>query len=175
MVIQTDTYYLSGEMPPSAFAEFVKHVTRINNNDSPSAYLASHMKSTIDERTPLSRLLQFSLDTAGDQFIAEEFYHRFPDLLHFLSSAGCDNEEVLFRSFVLRHREVMYCRDPFCASPLYGGCPIVICSKCGKKHYLEVEELSELVCSRCVSRQIGECTSEECRKMHQIYMAKGEN
>ena len=119
--------------------------------------LAKTMKLILSERSPLSQLLQYMVDFAGDQFISEEFYQRHQDLLLWLDACGCDNEEIKFRAFVHTHPDIFTCKEKECDGIIEGGCPKMICNKCGRQYYLSVDDITNTMCSRCVANKLGEC------------------
>lgn len=120
------------------------------------------------ERSPVSRLIQYCIDIAGDQFISEEFYQNYPELLSFLSKSGCDNEEVLFRAYVLSHPDIFNCKQAGCHGKIIGGCPKMFCNDCGKVYYVNIEGISSLFCSRCVANELIECTEKSRRRRYLI-------
>jgi hypothetical protein len=128
--------------------------------------LAEIIKLAVDERTPLSQLLQFTIDIAGDQFVSEEFYQRHGDLLLWLDACGCDNEEIRFRAYVISHPDIFNCKEQGCNGRVEGGCPKMICNECGRLYYLIVDGFTDVMCRRCVAEKLGECKydkdSEEC-------------
>lgn len=130
--------------------------------------LAMCIHSVIEQRRPISRLLQFVIDSSSEEFMSEEFYHRHPDLLQFLSLAGSDDEEVQFMAYVHSHSEIMRCKKRPCQGTLSGTCPIMTCDTCGTSYFLDIEHVSEKMCSRCSANKINECTAEFRRKRYLI-------
>ena len=128
-----------------------------SHNISLNMVLAEVMKMVMGERSPLSQLLQYTVDFAGDQFVSEEFYQKNTDLLLWLDACGCDNEEIRFRAYIYSHQEILKCKDLECDGIIEGGCPKMVCNKCGKRYYLSIEDISETMCSRCVASKLGEC------------------
>lgn len=120
--------------------------------------------------TPAARIMQYCIDIAGDQYISEEFYQNYPELLKYLDMAGCDNEEVLFRAFVLSHPDIFNCKQLGCHGKIIGGCPKMYCDDCGKLYFLEIEGITDLFCSRCVAREMQECTEKSRRRRYQIHV-----
>lgn len=137
--------------------------------------LALHLHRFTTGTRPISRLLRFAIDVAGDEYLADEFYERYPQLGDFLAIAGCSDEEVQFRSYLRAHPDMLYCRTDSCRSTLYGACPIMTCSVCGRRHYLDVDGLSAKMCSTCVARHLGECTEETTTRMTHIYAIRREH
>ena len=149
-----------------------------SRNTSLNMVLAEVMKMVMSERTPLSQLLQYTVDCAGDQFISEEFYQRNTELLLWLDACGCDNEEIRFRAYIYSHPEIFKCKESSCDGIIEGGCPKMVCNKCSRKYYLSVDGISDVMCSRCVADKLGECrydktngvcTIEDRRRRRIIY------
>ena len=136
--------------------------------------LAGCIRLLTTSRTPISRLMQYCVDIAGDQFISEEFYQNYPELLSFLSKSGCDNEEVLFRAYVLSHPDIFNCKQSGCHGKIIGGCPKMFCDSCGKGYYLNIEGVSDLFCSRCVANELIECTEKSRRRRYLINATRKE-
>ena len=126
--------------------------------------LAKTMRLILNERSPLSQLLQYMVDFAGDQFISEEFYQRHEDLLMWLDACGCDNEEVRFRAYVSSHPDIFICKEQDCDGIIEGGCPKMVCNKCGRHYYLSVDTITETMCSRCVANKLGECKTSTSKE-----------
>jgi hypothetical protein len=149
-----------------------------SQNTNLNMVLAEVMKSVMSERSPLSQLLQYTVDFAGDQFVSEEFYQRNTELLLWLDACGCDNEEIRFRAYVYTHPDIFECKEPTCNGTIEGGCPKMICNRCARKYYLSVDNISDTMCSRCVADKLGECrydksngtcTPEDRRRRRIIY------
>lgn len=131
--------------------------------------LAHCIRHVVNQQTPLSRLLQFALDTASDEFVAEEFYLTHPTILSFLDHAGTDDEEVLFLSYVQGRQDMLTCRRGECKGKIVGRCPAMVCETCGATYYLSVDGISDLMCDRCSGSKVAECTAENRRRRFQIY------
>jgi len=130
--------------------------------------VARSINHIISKKEPVSRLLQYCIDLAGDQYISEEFYQNYPELLGFLAKAGCDNEEVLFRSFVISHPDIFDCKQQGCHGKIIGGCPKMYCDTCGKLYFLNIEGVTDTFCSRCVANDLLECTEKSRRRRYLI-------
>jgi len=67
------------------------------------------------------------------------------------------------------HEKELVCGTDNCGGILLGGCPRVYCSKCGTKYFLEIDYITDLVCSRCVAGNIKECKSKDRIKLPKIF------
>jgi len=134
--------------------------------------VAEVVKSVATENSPLGKLLQFAVDEAADQFISEELYQRHSGLLEFLAACGCDDEEVQFKSYVQTHSDIFVCKTADCPGKIVGGCPKMYCEFCGKPYFVNIEGISDQMCTRCVSKQIGECDERSRKRRHQIFAVK---
>lgn len=131
--------------------------------------VAASVRKLTRENNPTSKLVQYCFDIAGDQYISEEFYQRFPEILDFLAACGCNNEEVLFLAYVQNHPDIFDCKSYDCGGRIIGQCPKMYCDDCGKQYFLDVENITELMCSRCVANSMKECTATSRRKRYQVY------
>jgi hypothetical protein len=118
---------------------------------------------------PSSRLMSYCLDTAADQYISEEFYQRYPELLTFLKDCGCRNDEVLFREYVETHKDIFKCKTYSCEGKIVGGCPKMYCEDCGRNYFLKIDKITDTMCHNCIANTMGECTEESRRKRHIIF------
>ena len=139
-------------------------------NGADISYIASSsIKSLIARDLPESRLLSYCLDEAADQFLSEEFYQKYPELLTFLKNCGCSRDEVLFREFVETHRDIFKCKTYTCTGTIVGGCPKMYCDECGRNYFLQIDSLSGEMCNNCAANKMGECDEDSRRKRHIIY------
>lgn len=138
-------------------------------NTTQELLLADHVGYTISKNIPLSQLLQYTIDTASDQFVAEEYYHRFPDLVTWLARAGTGEEEVVLRDYVQRNPQIFTCREPECKGRIVGACPILYCEACGTEYFLYLDNVSKTMCERCVANELGECSPQRRRTRKPIY------
>lgn len=129
--------------------------------------IASFINWACQQKGPLARLLQFCIDTASDEFVAEEFYQKYPELLTFLAQAGSGHEEVRFRAYVHHHPDIFVCKA--CGGRISGGCPIMVCEACDKLYFVEIADITPTMCERCSASKIGECTLEKRTKRHRIF------
>ena len=144
------------------------HTLMTDHTYSLQELVSSSLRMLISERSPLARIMQYCLDVAGDQYISEEFYQNYPEILGFLSKSGCDNEEVLFRAYVLSHPDILNCKHLGCHGKIIGGCPKMYCDECGKAYFLNIDRVSDLFCSRCVANELVECTEKSRKRRYLI-------
>jgi len=164
--METQSIYFSGECPPAgAIIQSIADYCDTSTDE----VVASCIKWSIEQEDELGRLMQYASDIMGDQFVSEEFYNRHPRLLDFLDKCGCDNEEVRFRAYVNSHRDIFQCKSPDCDGTIVGGCPRMACDTCGKKYFVNIDKITDLMCSRCVANKRKECTELMRRLDHQIF------
>lgn len=132
---------------------------------------SASIKSLLSEDYPASRLLNYCLDEAADQYLSEEFYQKYPELLTFLKECGCTKDEVIFREFVETHKEIFRCKTYTCEGTIVGGCPKMYCEECGRNYFLQIDGVSDIMCSNCAADKMKECTEESRRKRHIIYVS----
>ena len=135
---------------------------------------AAVIRRLVDSPDPAGKLLKYALAVASDEFIANEYYQTYPELMSFLVQAGTTDEEILFRDYVYRHQEVLYCRKKGCHGHLQGGCPVMVCDTCGTKHNLVIDHISDLVCTRCAAQKLKECSHDLREKLHRIFCTNPE-
>jgi hypothetical protein len=131
--------------------------------------LATMIQAFIDRKTPVGRLLKFVIDTASDEFIAEEFYHKYKDILTFLANAGSTNDEVRFLAYHHHHPELFICKH--CGSNLVGMCPSMLCFECGRSYYYNIENISDGMCKYCAFDKLRKSSDDDCRRRKQIHIA----
>lgn len=127
------------------------------------------IKYEISRETPLSSLLQYAIDVASDEFISEEFYQKYDNVMAFLSVSGTTNMELQFRTYVNAHSEIFLCKEPACDGKLVGGCPKMQCDKCGRLYFINVDNITEKMCGQCIAFKIGECIVEDTEKRRKIF------
>lgn len=142
---------------------------KISISETVSRVIGSFVKSG----KPEGNILKMAIDIAADLFVANQAYEKHPYILDFLVQAGTTEEEVLFRHYIKTHPDILYCHEKGCDGSLHGGCPVLICDKCGRKHFLNVENITSAMCNNCVAKKLGECTEEKTKKYRQIYMVGG--
>lgn len=159
----------SGEI--SYEGDLVQHIESVVSQTDWSLedVTATSIKMLISRDTTLSRLVQYCIDVAGDQYMSEEFYRRYPELLDFLASCGCDNDEILFRSWVQHHPDIFYCKTFNCHGTIIGGCPKMYCDNCGKLYFLHIDDITDTMCSRCAANEMGECGEQSRTRRYHIY------
>ena len=135
-------------------------------------YLSTQIRELIESKSPIGTMMRMALDTAADQYVAEEYHQRFPEVMEFLVKAGSDQEELLWRYYISTHKELLKCKNKDCEGELVGDCPAMWCNECNKKYYLSVEEYTEKMCSRCAAQHLGECIEAERKKRYVIYAVK---
>ena len=135
---------------------------------------AAVIRRLVASPDPAGKLLKYALNVASDEFVANEYYQSYPELMSFLVQAGTTDEEILFRDYIYRHQEVLYCRKKDCTGHLQGGCPIMICDTCGAKHILKIDTISDMCCARCAAQKLKECTEDMRDRNHKIYCVNDE-
>ena len=132
---------------------------------------AAAINALIHADFPSSKIMRYCTDTAADQYVSEEFYQKYPQLLTFLKKCGCDNDEILFREFIETHNEIFKCKTYTCEGRIVGGCPKMYCEECGRNYFLSIDRITEKMCTNCVANMMGECTEDSRRKRHIIYVS----
>jgi len=160
---------ISGEITPLQVAEGAVSNLIQGSGLSLEEVAAASIRLLSRTPTPTARLVQYCVDVAGDQFMSEEYYQRFPGLLSFLAKCGCGNEEVQFHDWIQQHPDVFHCKAYQCDGTIVGGCPKMFCDQCGKQYFLQLDGITDTVCDRCVARDLGECSEESRRRRYQIY------
>jgi len=170
------TVILSGEVAP-VHQEVVLAVRSLaeRHNLPPEMVVAAVVKSVAMESTPLGKLMQFVVDDAADQYIAEEFYQRHEGLLEFLAGCGCNDSDVQFLSYVKTHPDIFVCKTPDCPGRIVGGCPKMFCEICGKPYFVNIEDISKEMCQQCVSFKVKECDERSRKRRFQIFAVKSLN
>jgi hypothetical protein len=131
---------------------------------------AKEIKKVLKDNTPVSRLLMMIIDSAGDDYLFNEFHQAYPEILDFLILSGTLNDEVMWMHFRYHHKNILKCRAKDCNGDLDGNCPAMYCQKCKKPYYIVYDKLSDLICDICVASKIGECTLDQRKKRHIIYV-----
>lgn len=143
---------------------------KLNNDEQ----FATSFKEFLNTKSPAASIMQMSIDIAADLVIANQADEKYPELLRFLVLAGTTEEEVIFKNFIQEKSEIMYCHT--CKQgKLQGGCPILTCNKCGRKHYIIVDNITDNICNNCAARKMKECLPENVNKYHKIYVMDTEN
>lgn len=149
-------------------------VVSVRSFRAEQADAAAVIRQLVSSPDPAGKLLKYALDVASDEFVANEYYQAYPEIMSFLVCAGTTDEEILFRDYVYRHQEILYCRKKDCRGHLQGGCPVMICDTCGAKHYLKIDKISDLCCTRCAAQKTKECTEEMRERHHKIFCVNDE-
>ena len=153
--------------PQEKMDVLIKQIVK-ETGESLEVVVARALRTLKDHGGPTGKLLLYCLDEAADQYIANEYYQQFPEILSFLKLAGTSEPEALFRAYMLEHPDILYCRSRGCEGTLVGGCPKIHCDTCGRKYFLQVDDLSAAVCNECVANgnanHLKDCTkkSREC-------------
>ena len=137
------------------------------------ANAAAVIRRLVDTPTPAGKIIRYALDVASDEYIANEFYQVYPELLPFLVQCGTTDEEVRFREWQMNHHDILHCRMKGCSGKLIGGCPVVVCDTCGTHHYVNIEGISTSCCERCAAQKLRECIAENRTRLHTIYCSDG--
>jgi len=122
-----------------------------------------------NKNTPVGGLVRFVIDVAADQYLAEEFYQHYPELLEMLEQSGCDNTEILFQSYLHTHPLILSCKEQDCNGTIIGGCPKMTCDTCGREYYMIIDGVSTLMCDHCVAAELGECSEHSRNIRRKIY------
>lgn len=128
------------------------------------------------QKSPLSSLLQYSIDVCADEVIGEEFYKRDQTILPFLSVCGTNNEDVKFINYVRNHKDALVCKKQGCNGTLFGECPILECEECGRQYFINIDGITEHMCKSCVSNgintcdKVNVCQGDGAKGRHTIYM-----
>lgn len=150
------------------FDKAIEAIAEYRHTDT-NSILSELINYTRGKKTPLSQLLQYSLDIAADQYVAEEFYLSDQELMLWLADAGTHNEEVQLRSYMIKNPQIFSCRMLGCDGRIIGGCPKLYCDKCNTSYFLHVDNITKVMCKRCVANELGECTYKTRRKCKDIY------
>jgi len=150
--------YISGDMDETTIIE-----------TSPTDSLSIGIKNEIDNNGPLSTLLQYAIDVASDEFIEEEFYHTYNDILFFLSESGSTNMELQFMAFVKSHSDIFICKEHACDGHIIGGCPKMQCEKCSRLYFVDIENITDKMCEQCIASKIGECIDSDRKTRRKIF------
>lgn len=134
--------------------------------------VANSIHSIILTKRPIGRVLKMVIDIISDDYISEEHYQKYPEIMDFLISAGSDNEELLWMHYLKTHPDIFKCKNLQCDGRIIGNCPAMWCDTCGKLYMTNIEYITEKMCERCVADHIKECKEEVRKRRHQIYAVR---